>query len=113
LLPFNSNIQFFTHNELNFGTSLGKRAFGEVYQSCWKGIQITIKVLKWNGSYNEGAKKSFISEVRTLGSIQHINLIRLLGYCIQDLEYMLVYEYMSNSSLDKWIYEDNLLDWDK
>jgi serine/threonine protein kinase len=82
LLPFNSEIQSFTYNELNFGTSLGKRAFGEVYQSCWKGIQIAIKVLKWNGSYNEGAKKSFISEMRTLRSIQHINLIRLLGYCI-------------------------------
>jgi len=113
LLPFNSEIQSFTYNELNFGTSLGKRAFGEVYQSCWKGIQIAIKVLKWNGSYNEGAKKSFISEMRTLRSIQHINLIRLLGYCIQDLEHMLVYEYMSNSSFDKWIYVDNLFDWDK
>ncbi|CAM6013286.1 unnamed protein product, partial [Sphagnum balticum] len=113
LLPFNSSIQSFTYNELNFGTSLGEGAFGTVYQSCWKDTKIAIKVLKWSSPLNEGAKKSFISEVRTLGSIQHINLVRLLGYCIEGLKHMLVYEYISNSSLDKWLYEDNLLDWDR
>ncbi|CAK9860852.1 unnamed protein product [Sphagnum jensenii] len=113
MLPLNSNIQFFSYNELNFGRSLGKGGFGTVYQSCWKDMKIAIKVLKWSGSHNEGAKKSFISEMRTLGSIQHINLVRLLGYCIKGLKHMLVYEYISNSSLDKWLYEDNLLDWDR
>jgi serine/threonine protein kinase len=62
---------------------------------------------------NQGAKKSFISEVRTLGSIQHINLVCFLGYCIKGLKHMLVYEYISNSSVDKWFDEDNLLDWDQ
>ncbi|CAK9222594.1 unnamed protein product, partial [Sphagnum troendelagicum] len=113
LLPFNSIIQSFPYNELKFGTSLGRGAFGEVYRGCWKDTKIAIKVLKRSGSHNEGAKKSFISEVRTLGSIQHINLVRLLGYCIKGLEHMLVYEYILNSSLDKWIDEDNLLDWDQ
>jgi len=69
LLPFNSNIQSFTYNELNFGTHLGKGAFGEVYRGCWKDTKIAIKVLKRNGSHNEGAKKSFIFEVRILRSI--------------------------------------------
>jgi len=95
---------------LNFGTSLGKGAFGEVYQSCWKDIEIVIKVLKRSGSHNEGAKKSFVFEVCTLGSIQHINLVRLLGYCIKGLKHMLVYKYISNSFLEKWFYENNLLD---
>jgi tetratricopeptide (TPR) repeat protein len=113
LLPFNSNIQSFTYNELNFGTSLGKGAFGEVYQSWWKDMKIAIKVLKKSGSHHEGAKKSFISEVCTLGTIRHINVVRLLGYCIKGSKHMLVYEYISNSSLDKWLYEDNLLDWDR
>jgi serine/threonine protein kinase len=113
LLPFNSIIQSFPYNELKFGTSLGEGAFGEVYQGCWKDTKIAIKVLKRSGFHNEGAKKSFISEVRTLGSIQHINLVRLLGYCIKGLKHMLVYEYISNSSLDKWIDDDNLLDWDQ
>jgi tetratricopeptide (TPR) repeat protein len=113
LLAYNSIIQSFPYNELKFGTSLGKGAFGEVYQSRWKDTKIAIKVLKRSGSHNEGAKKSFISEVRTLGSIQHMNLVRLLGYCIKGLKHMLVYEYISKSSLDKWIDEDNLLDWDR
>jgi serine/threonine protein kinase len=113
LLPFNSRIQSFPDNELVLGTSLGKGAFGMVYQGRWKDTDIAIKVLKRIGSHNEGAKKSFISEVRTLGSIQHINLVRLLGYCIKGFKHMLVYEYISNSSLDKWLHEDNLLDWDR
>jgi serine/threonine protein kinase len=84
-----------------------------MYESCWKGIKIVIKVLKWNGSHNEGAKKSFTSDVRTLGLTQHINLVRLLGYCIEGLSHMLVYEYMSNKSLDQWLFNDDRLNWNK
>ncbi|KAH8933722.1 hypothetical protein BDL97_18G044800 [Sphagnum fallax] len=113
LLPFNSRIQSFPDNELKFETSLGEGAFGKVYQSHWNNNKIAIKVLKRSGFHNEGAKKSFISEVHALGSIQHINLVRLLGYCIKGSKHMLVYEYMSNASLDKWLEEDNLLDWDR
>jgi serine/threonine protein kinase len=92
---------------------LGKGAFGTVYEGCWKDTKIAIKVIKRNGSHNEGAKKSFIYEVCTLGKIQHINLIHLLGYCIEGSKHMLVYEYMPNSSFDTWLNEDNLLDWDR
>jgi tetratricopeptide (TPR) repeat protein len=112
-LQCNSNILVFTYDELNFCKSLGKGSFGEVYECCWEGIKIAIKVLKWSGSHNEGAKKSFTSEVRTLGLTQHINLVRLLGYCIQGLDHMLVYEYMSNKSLDQWLFDDKHLNWNK
>jgi len=113
LLPLQSSIESFPYNELKLGKILGKGAYGKVYQSCWKNTKIAIKVLKQSGDHNEGAKKTFISEVKTLGSIQHINLVRLLGYCIEGLKHMVVYEYISNSSLDKWLHEDKLLDWDK
>jgi serine/threonine protein kinase len=112
-LQCNSGIRLFTYDELNSRKFLGKGLFGEVYKSRWKGIKIAIKVLNWNGSHNEGAKKSFTSEVCTLGLTQHINLVRLLGYCIQGLNHMLVYEYMSNKSLDKWLSHDKLLNWNK
>jgi len=112
-LQCNSSIRIFTYDELNFYKSLGKGSFGEVYECHWKGIKIAVKALKWNGSHNEGAKKSFISEVRTLGFIQHINLVRLLGYCIQGLNHMLVYEYLSNKSLDQWLSHDKHLNWNK
>ncbi len=92
---------------------MGKGLFGEVYESRWKGIKITTKILNWSGSHNEGAKKSFTSKVRTLGLTQHINLVRLLGYYIQGLNHILVYEYMSNKSLDKWLSNDKLLNWNK
>jgi len=112
-MPFNSSIQSFSYNELNFGPSLGKGAYDEVYQSCWKNITIAIKVLEWSGGHNEGVKKKFISKVNTLGVIQHIDLVCLLGYCIEGLKHMLVYEYISNSSLDKWLDGYKHLDWDK
>jgi tetratricopeptide (TPR) repeat protein len=112
-LQCNSKIRVFAYDELNFKISLGKGPFGKVYESRWEGIKIAIKVLKWSGSHNEGAKKSFISEVGTLGSTQHINLVRLLGYCIQGLNHTLVYEYMPNKSLDKWLFDDKLLNWNK
>jgi hypothetical protein len=65
---------------LNFWKFLGKRLFREMYESHWKGIKIAIKVLKWSGFHNEGVKKSFTSKVPILGLIQHINLVRPLGY---------------------------------
>jgi serine/threonine protein kinase len=46
---------------LNFGKSLGKGSFGEVFECHWEGIKIAVKVLKCNGSHNEGGKKSFTS----------------------------------------------------
>jgi serine/threonine protein kinase len=95
---------------LKFQKCLRKQAFGVVYKSKWKNIKIAIKVLIWRGSHNEGAQKNFISEVFTLGSIQHMNLVRLLDYYIEGSKHVLVYEYMSNSSLDKWFLNENLLD---
>jgi hypothetical protein len=57
LLAFNLIIQSFPYNELIFSTMLGKGAFGNVYQGCWKDKKITIKILKRNSFHNEGAKK--------------------------------------------------------
>ncbi|KAK3027829.1 hypothetical protein RJ639_040579 [Escallonia herrerae] len=53
-------------------------------------------------------KKSFVAEVETIGSIHHVNLVRLIGFCIEKAHsWILIYEFMSNSSLDKWIYHRN------
>lgn len=50
-------------------------------------------------------KEEFLAEVQTIGSIHHINLVRLIGYCAEISEKLLVYEYMSNGSLEKWIFD--------
>ncbi|KAL7215731.1 hypothetical protein ACSBR1_027803 [Camellia fascicularis] len=50
-------------------------------------------------------KKSFLAEVETIGNIHHVNLVRLIGFCVEKSYRLLVYEYMSNGSLDAWIFQ--------
>ena len=59
-------------------------------------------------------KKSFLAEVESIGSIHHVNLVRLIGFCAETSHRLLVYEYMCNVSLDKWIFhrdQELSLDW--
>ncbi|XP_028120063.1 G-type lectin S-receptor-like serine/threonine-protein kinase SD2-5 [Camellia sinensis] len=50
-------------------------------------------------------KESFSAEVETIGSIHQVNLVRLIGFCAEKPYRLLVYEYMSNGSLDTWIFQ--------
>ncbi|KAI3692593.1 hypothetical protein L6452_32412 [Arctium lappa] len=50
------------------------------------------------------AKKSFLAEVESMGSVHHVNLVRLRGFCVWKAQHLLVYEFMSNGSLDQWTY---------
>jgi serine/threonine protein kinase len=59
-------------------------------------------------------KKEFLAEVETIGRIEHINLVRLIGFCAEKSHRLLVYEYMPRVSLDRWIYcrhNNAPLDW--
>ncbi|KAF5195413.1 G-type lectin S-receptor-like serine/threonine-protein kinase [Thalictrum thalictroides] len=58
-------------------------------------------------------EKQFRSEVNTVGLIQHVNLIRLLGFCAEGSKRLLVYEYMPNGSLSTYLFgrDSTLLDW--
>lgn len=53
------------------------------------------------------AEKDFRVEVATIGRVRHKNLVSLLGYCSEGACRMLVYEYMENSNLDKWLHHDD------
>lgn len=50
------------------------------------------------------AKLDFESEVKLISNVHHRNLNRLLGCCSKGLEFLLVFEYMANSSLDKFLF---------
>uniref|UniRef100_A0ACD5ZDS9 Uncharacterized protein n=1 Tax=Avena sativa TaxID=4498 RepID=A0ACD5ZDS9_AVESA len=93
-----------------FSKKLGEGGFGSVFEGKLGEVRVAVKRL-------EGArqgKKEFLAEVETIGSIEHINLVRLIGFCAEKSERLLVYEYMPRGSLDRWIYyryNNAPLDW--
>ncbi|XP_047053424.1 receptor-like serine/threonine-protein kinase SD1-8 isoform X1 [Lolium rigidum] len=91
---------------------IGQGGFGPVYMAKLEdGQEVAVKRL---------SKKSvqgvveFKNEVKLIAKLQHRNLVRLLGCCIDDHERMLVYEFMHNNSLDTFIFDEGkrkLLEW--
>jgi hypothetical protein len=108
----------FTYKELqeatnNFSNKLGQGGFGSVYLGTLPdGSRIAVKKLEGIGQ----GKKEFRSEVTIIGSIHHIHLVKLRGFCAEGTYRLLAYEYMAKGSLDRWIFRNNsdssLLDWD-
>ncbi|CAJ2662602.1 unnamed protein product [Trifolium pratense] len=97
----------------NFSEKLGSGGFGSVYKGALPdGTQLAVKQLEGIGQ----GKKEFRAEVSIIGSIHHLNLVRLKGFCADGTHRLLVYEFMANNSLDKWIFKKKkgefLLDWD-
>ncbi|XP_076943905.1 G-type lectin S-receptor-like serine/threonine-protein kinase B120 [Bidens hawaiensis] len=91
---------------------LGEGGFGPVHKGILPGGQeIAVKRLsKWSGQ----GLMEFKNEMILIAKLQHRNLVRLLGYCIEGEENMLVYEYLPNKSLDTFLFDAKkkvLLDW--
>ena len=85
----------------NFSEKLGEGGFGSVFKGSLHN-STTVAVKRLNGAYQ--GEKQFRSEVSSIGLIQHINLIKLIGFCCSHESKMLVYEYMPNHSLDKHLF---------
>ncbi|XP_042753376.1 G-type lectin S-receptor-like serine/threonine-protein kinase At4g03230 isoform X4 [Lactuca sativa] len=82
---------------------LGEGGFGPVYKGKLPGgKEIAVKRLS---SLSGQGLQEFKNEVMLIAKLQHRNLVRLLGYCIVGDEKMLLYEYMPNRSLDKFIFD--------
>ncbi|KAJ4808776.1 Serine/threonine-protein kinase [Rhynchospora pubera] len=107
----------FSYRELqsatdNFSQKLGQGGFGSVYLGKLPdGSRIAVKKLEGIGQ----GKKEFRSEVSIIGSIHHIHLVKLRGFCAEGAHRLLAYEYMANGSLDRWIFQSGdekpKLDW--
>ncbi|KAL3651080.1 hypothetical protein CASFOL_007483 [Castilleja foliolosa] len=93
---------------------LGEGGFGPVYKGLLEdGHEVAVKRLSKTSL--QGVDE-FENEVICIAKLQHRNLVKLLGYCIQDEENMLVYEYMTNKSLELILFDpakSTLLDWPK
>ncbi|KAF2303631.1 hypothetical protein GH714_020368 [Hevea brasiliensis] len=97
---------FSDHNEL------GQGGFGTVYKGVLSnGRVVAVKRLTRN---SKQGGVDFKNEVMLVARLQHRNLVRLLGFCSERNERLLIYEYVPNSSLDHFIYDRDkrlLMDW--
>ncbi|KAM3384733.1 hypothetical protein ACQJBY_009006 [Aegilops geniculata] len=91
---------------------LGAGGFGKVYKGVLPGSNLEIAVKRVSHDSRQGIRE-FIAEVVTIGRLRHRNLAQLQGYCRRNGELLLVYDYMENGSLDKYLYNNNgpTLDW--
>ncbi|KAL5774731.1 hypothetical protein ACOSP7_012288 [Xanthoceras sorbifolium] len=108
-----TTIQAATSN-FSDANKLGEGGFGPVYKGTQpNGKEIAVKRLSMRSS--QGLEE-FRNEVILIIKLQHKNLVRLLGYCLEGKEKLLVYEYMANNSLDAYLFDpvkSKELDWAK
>ncbi|KAM3749626.1 hypothetical protein ACB098_05G200500 [Castanea mollissima] len=99
-------------NKFSEDNKLGKGGFGEVYKGTLSnGQEIAAKMLSKNST--QGAEE-FKNEVAILAKLQHRNLVRLFGFCLEGEEKILVYEYVPNKSLDYFLNDpkkQRILNW--
>ncbi|TQD88165.1 hypothetical protein C1H46_026226 [Malus baccata] len=117
----NSELQFFdlttvaaATDNFSVANKLGKGGFGSVYKGVLhNGKEVAVKRLSNNSG--QGIEE-FKNEVVIIAKLQHRNLVKIIGCCVEDGEKMLIYEYVPNKSLDSFIFDEtkrNLLDWTK
>ncbi|KAL7213244.1 hypothetical protein ACSBR2_015869 [Camellia fascicularis] len=101
-------------DEFHETNKLGQGGFGSVYKGkLLDGQEIAVKRLSRS---SEQGLEEFMNEVVMISKLQHRNLVRLLGCCVEANEKVLVYEYMPNKSLDAFLFDPHkqkLLDWSK
>ncbi|KAB1200644.1 putative receptor protein kinase ZmPK1 [Morella rubra] len=108
-----SQFRKFSYAELRkvtkkFKEELGRGASGVVY----KGVLADERVVavKRLGDMYQG-EEVFRAELGTIGKINHMNLVRMWGFCSEHSHRVLVYEHIENGSLDKHLFPPNLLGW--
>ncbi|KAG0492141.1 hypothetical protein HPP92_005253 [Vanilla planifolia] len=122
-LKIASQLRKFTFNDLKCATRnfrpeslLGEGGFGCVFKGWIEengtapvkpgtGLTVAVKTLNHDGHQGH---KEWLAEVNFLGELIHPNLVKLIGYCIEDDQRMLVYEFMSRGSLESHLFRRSL-----
>ncbi|KAL3835239.1 hypothetical protein ACJIZ3_009975 [Penstemon smallii] len=92
---------------------LGSGGFGKVYRGVLvNNTEVAVKCV--NHDSKQGLRE-FMAEISSMGRLQHKNLVQMRGWCRKGNEMMLVYDYMPNSSLNKWIFDKpkKLMSWEE
>ncbi|KAK9123920.1 hypothetical protein Sjap_013522 [Stephania japonica] len=91
---------------------LGSGGFGKVYIGTLPKSKVEVAIKRVSHESTQGMKE-FIAEIASLGKLRHRNMVPLQGYCRRSGELLLVYDYMSNGSLDKYLFtnERSKLSW--
>ncbi|XP_056866867.1 LEAF RUST 10 DISEASE-RESISTANCE LOCUS RECEPTOR-LIKE PROTEIN KINASE-like 1.1 isoform X2 [Raphanus sativus] len=97
----------------SFAQVLGKGGFGTVYKGKLPdgGVDVAVKILK----EGKGTGEEFINEVASMSRTSHVNIVSLLGFCYEGNKRAIVYEFMPNGSLDKFISENmsTKIEWER
>ncbi|XP_022991795.1 L-type lectin-domain containing receptor kinase IX.1-like [Cucurbita maxima] len=109
----------FTYRELTQATKnfdevgkLGEGGFGGVYKGLLTESDTEIAVKRVSRGSRQG-KKEYVSEVKIISRLRHRNLVQLLGWCHERGDFLLVYEFMPNGSLDTHLFKGKtMLTWE-
>ncbi|XP_028758203.1 probable LRR receptor-like serine/threonine-protein kinase At1g56130 [Neltuma alba] len=97
-------------DDFNPGNKLGEGGFGPVYKGTLNDGRVTAVKQLSVGSHQ--GKSQFVAEIATISAVQHRNLVKLYGCCIEGNKRLLVYEYLENKSLDQALFGNCLaLNW--
>ncbi|KAI4299545.1 hypothetical protein L6164_032992 [Bauhinia variegata] len=111
----------FSYHELKQATKgfkdkqlLGFGGFGRVYKGVLPNSITQVAVKRISHGSKQGLRE-FVSEIATIGRLRHRNLVQLLGWCRRLGDLLLVYDFMPNGSLDKYLFDKprEILSWEQ
>ncbi|KAE8706127.1 PR5-like receptor kinase [Hibiscus syriacus] len=113
LVPIRYSFKQIKKMTRGFKEKLGEGGYGTVFKGKLRsGHHVAVKLL----GKAKGNGQDFINEVASIGRIHHANVVKLVGFCVEGSKQALVYDFMSNGSLDKVIFTEenkNTLGWKK